>query len=138
MKNMVIKIAGTLALSLILVLSNVTNAQISQEEIRSYLAGISYAGVSELPELNNMETLMEEINYPNSSRTLAEEGMVVLLVHVGTDGVVDDYRIMKSPSEALSNASVKVIDKMRFTPAKGLNGPMAAWTVVPIKFAINI
>jgi hypothetical protein len=61
---------------------------------------------------------------------------VVLRMRVDTDGFVypGDVDVMESPDPALSAAVIRLVPRMRFTPATVNGRPVRAWVLLPLEF----
>ena len=88
--------------------------------------GIGHGGtpLKEMPRLLNRDEIMAALKrlYPESERQAGREGAVVIVIHVGTDGIVSSSDITRAASPAFDAAAQKVGALMRFSPAIGLSG----------------
>jgi protein TonB len=76
--------------------------------------------------------------YPAASRRLAEEGTVMLSVHIMADGTVADVRLKQSSGyPRLDNAAIGAIRKWRYIPAKQGNTPIPYWHTQAITFSLK-
>lgn len=77
--------------------------------------------------------------YPSRSRDLGEEGTVIIVVVVGTDGTVNEAQISKSSGYALLDGSAlaTVKEKWRFKPGTRGDKPVDSRVRVPIRFRIR-
>lgn len=77
--------------------------------------------------------------YPPASIRMGEEGTVVLLLLVGTDGAVDEARVDKSSGfSKLDQAAVKYARRAwRFLPAMSAGTAVAAWHRVAVSFRLD-
>jgi protein TonB len=80
--------------------------------------------LKELPRLLNRDEVLAGLKrlYPESERQAGREGSVVIMIHLGTDGLVGSSDIVRAASPAFDAAARKVGALMRFSPAIGLNG----------------
>ncbi|MDD5302301.1 MAG: TonB family protein, partial [Elusimicrobia bacterium] len=80
--------------------------------------------LKELPRLLNRDEVLAGMRrlYPESERVAGREGAVVIMIHLGTDGLVSSSDIARPASPAFDEAAKKVGALMRFSPAIGLNG----------------
>ena len=80
--------------------------------------------LKELPRLLNRDEVLAGMRrlYPESERQAGREGAVVIMIHLGTDGLVSSSDIARAASPAFDEAAKKVGALMRFSPAIGLNG----------------
>ncbi|GHT90306.1 hypothetical protein AGMMS49545_03470 [Betaproteobacteria bacterium] len=76
--------------------------------------------------------------YPALSRRLSEQGMVILNIHVTAEGKADKVLLHQSCGfERLDKAASDVVWRWRFTPARQGGKNVAAWVLVPIRFALR-
>lgn len=54
-------------------------------------------------------------------------------VHVAVDGLVDEWRVVKS-TPGLDEAAVGCARQYRFKPARSNGIPVAVWVALPIRF----
>lgn len=80
--------------------------------------------LKEMPRLLNRDEVMAGLKrlYPESERQAGREGTVIIMIHLGTDGLVSSSDIVNAASPAFDEAARKVGALMRFSPAIGLNG----------------
>lgn len=80
--------------------------------------------LKEMPRLLNRDEVMAALKrlYPESERQAGREGAVVIMIHLGMDGMVSSSDIARAASPAFDEAAKKVGALMRFSPAIGLNG----------------
>jgi len=76
--------------------------------------------------------------YPLSSRRRGEQGIVVLRVFVSAAGGAEKVEIRTSSGhERLDQAAHDAVRQWRFVPARQEEQPVAAWVLVPIRFAME-
>jgi periplasmic protein TonB len=76
--------------------------------------------------------------YPALSRRLREEGVVVLKVHVRSDGTVAAAMVDKrSGSARLDEAALAAVKQWNFVPARRGAEPVDSWVLVPIEFELQ-
>lgn len=76
---------------------------------------------------NRFSKLMAE-DYPSSALRKKQEGDVTLSMCMSVDGKASNVEVVKSSGvEALDEAAVKGVPKLRFTPAKDSQGKPVAW-----------
>jgi protein TonB len=76
--------------------------------------------------------------YPPMSRRRSEEGTVVLRVFVNAEGRPEKVAVRASSGhELLDQAAHDTVHRWRFVPARQGDQPVAAWVLVPIKFALE-
>jgi len=76
--------------------------------------------------------------YPPLSRRRGEQGTVVLRVFVDAQGGAEQVQVL-SPSgyELLDQAAQEAVRRWRFVPARQADRAVAAWVLVPIRFALE-
>ena|SRR5271157_4609705 len=75
-------------------------------------------------------------DYPKEARKAGKEGVVVLWLIVGSDGLPRDIKIARSLSPALDAAAVNAVKKWRFAPATKDGKPVAVQINVEINFRL--
>ena len=76
--------------------------------------------------------------YPAISRRLGEQGLVVLRVLIGTDGLPQQVQVKESSGfERLDQAAVKTVSRWRFVPGTKNGVPEAMWHLQPINFVLT-
>ncbi len=77
-------------------------------------------------------------SYPNLSRRLNEQGIVLLRVFVTTDGDARHVELKESSGyPRLDRAALDAVQTWKFAPARKGEQVMAAWVVVPIRFSLK-
>lgn len=75
-------------------------------------------------------------DYPVLSQRLGEQGRVLLRVHVSAEGQAQEVLLQQSCGHArLDEAARRAVQRWRFVPARLGTLAVAAWVVVPIRFA---
>ena len=76
--------------------------------------------------------------YPAVSRRLGEQGLVVLRVLIGTDGLPQKVEINQSSGfDRLDRQAQDAVMRWRFVPGKRNGVPEAMWNLVPINFVLE-
>lgn len=76
--------------------------------------------------------------YPQMSRRLREQGVVVLKVRVSPDGQSEAVFVYRSSgSSRLDGAALAAVKHWRFVPAKRGTQPVDSWVLVPIEFELD-
>ena len=76
--------------------------------------------------------------YPQISRRLKEEGIVLLEILVKADGTLGDLRLKKTSGYSrLDEAAQRAVKTWRFVPAKRAGEPIDYWYELPIEFSLN-
>ncbi|WP_286773962.1 energy transducer TonB, partial [Sphingomonas sp. 66-10] len=79
-------------------------------------------------------------NYPPSALRAGEEGRVVAMLTIGTDGRVSECEVTTSSgSAALDQATCRIAkSRVRYSPAKDENGqPIASRQTLPVRWQIQ-
>jgi TonB family protein len=91
------------------------------------------------PSLSNSSDVQRalERNYPPLLRDAGVGGTVQLSFRVNEDGRVDPstIEVVSSDNEQFSEAAKKVVERMRFRPAKVNDRPVKVLVQLPIQFA---
>ena len=76
--------------------------------------------------------------YPDNARNKGWEGTVRLQILVGTEGRVEEVRVIGSSGYAeLDQAAQRVVRSWRFSPALQKGVPVAAWATLPVVFDLR-
>lgn len=76
--------------------------------------------------------------YPPVSRRMAEEGTVLLSVHIRADGQVDDVKLKRSSGfSRLDDSAIRTVKHWRYVPAKRNGQPIPYWYAQPIRFSLD-
>jgi len=83
--------------------------------------------------------LIPKPHYPSRSRDLGEEGTVIIVILVGTNGMVKEAKLSKSSGFSLLDGSAlaTVREKWQFKPGTRNGKPIESRVRVPIKFSIK-
>ena len=88
-------------------------------------------------ESEMVQFIQDNVTYPELSREMGEEGTVYVQFVVGTDGSIENVRVLKGVSELLDKEAVRVIKKMpKWTPGMQEGEPIRVRYQIPIKFSI--
>jgi len=88
----------------------------------------------------NARALASALNscYPSASRRLNEEGRVLAVVTIGTNGRMTDIRVAQSSGfERLDGAAECVVRKLKFNPGKRDGQAVEAQASLPITFRLE-
>lgn len=76
--------------------------------------------------------------YPESSRLAHEEGVVMLTVDVGSQGMPTDVRLLRSSGySALDQAAIRAVRGWRFRPGTMAGMAVASSVSVPVRFELH-
>ncbi|MCH8685151.1 energy transducer TonB [Pedomonas mirosovicensis] len=97
------------------------------------------SGIGEImPDLSATMVSAEPPQYPRESRRRKEEGMVALMVTVGTDGRVADIEVFKSSGfHRLDRAALAAVRKWRWSPTVRDGAPVPVRGLVEIPFVLK-
>ena len=76
-----------------------------------------------------------EPEYPEEARQQRVQGKVVLEVHIGADGTVQDIEVVQGPAQ-LAAASIEAVKQWRFQPHVVGSGPAAMQTRITMNFRL--
>jgi protein TonB len=77
-------------------------------------------------------------DYPPSDKRLGHEGVVVLLLLVGSDGRVIEAKVERSSGyPSLDDAALRQAKTWRFKPAEEKGKPVAAWYRTSVRFQLD-
>lgn len=77
-------------------------------------------------------------SYPNLSRRLREEGIVLLEILIRADGTVGEIKLKESSGfKRLDDAALKAIASWRFQPATQNGQPIDFWYEQPLEFNLH-
>ncbi|MEN3026872.1 MAG: TonB family protein [Chlorobiota bacterium] len=95
-----------------------------------------FIAVEREPSLDANE-LRRRLEYPELARRAGIQGKVYVRVLVGADGKPKRYIVEHSDNELLTEAAVKAVMSMTFTPAIQNGQPIAVWVSIPIDFRLR-
>jgi len=78
-----------------------------------------------------------EPKYTNDARHAHVQGIVVLIVEVGTDGRVHNVRVKKSLDPGLDANALKAVEKWRFAPGRVHDKPVAVLATIEMNFRLK-
>ncbi len=77
-------------------------------------------------------------SYPAVSRRLGEQGVVLLSVLIGADGLPQKVELKKSSGfDRLDRQALETVQRWRFVPGSRNGVPEAMWFVQPINFVLK-
>jgi protein TonB len=99
------------------------------------------SAVETQPELVNREQVKYALsrNYPPLLRDAGVSGSVTVQFRITRTGEVDPatIKVLQSTHEAFSDAAVRVVMQMRFSPAWHGGSPVPVWITLPVTFQIT-
>ncbi len=76
--------------------------------------------------------------YPRMSKRLGEQGVVIVRVLIGVNGLAEKAEIYKSSGYArLDQAALDAVIHWRYVPGKRLGRVESMWFNIPVKFVLN-
>lgn len=82
--------------------------------------------------------IIENINYPESSKLKKEEGKVYIIFKVQIDGSMTDVNLKKGVSDALNQEAMRVVKNMpKRNPGSKDGKPAVFEMTLPIQFALQ-
>jgi len=99
------------------------------------------SAVEEQPELTNRGEVARQMsrNYPPLLRDAGVAGTVTIRMRVNEDGRVDaeSISVENSTHEAFGDAAKRVVERMRFRPAKVGGRSVKVWVTLPVTFQLE-
>jgi len=93
---------------------------------------VPFAAVSDRPVLKKRIAPI----YPELAKKAGLEGMVTVSVLIGTDGRVEQVKVLKS-IPMLDEAAISAAKQYEFTPAKQRDRVVKVWMAIPIVFKLK-
>lgn len=96
-------------------------------------------GIGEFVAVDDEPALINKVkpNYPPIARDNKIEGTVTAAMLVGTDGKVQDVRILKSTNEIFNEDAIAAVKQWVFKPAIQNKKPVKFWYNAPIVFKLE-
>lgn len=99
------------------------------------------SAVEERPDLTNRSDVARSLsrNYPPLLKDAGVTGTVTIRMRIMEDGRVDPSSISveNSTHDAFADAAKKVVERMRFRPAKVGGRPVKVWITLPVTFQLE-
>jgi periplasmic protein TonB len=116
-----------------------TNAIVAVQTTRPTVPPPMAPSSAKSPPRSDPKHPLTQPEYPPTARRLGQEGTVVLLIYVQTDGKVGDVKIHKSSGfDKLDEAAMREAKRSwRFIPAKEGNTPVAEWGQFAVTFRLT-
>ncbi|HET7463686.1 MAG TPA: energy transducer TonB [Longimicrobium sp.] len=96
------------------------------------------ADVEEQPELRNRSAMPGLVSryYPREMRRRRDTGVATVRFLILREGTVDSTNVVvqSAPDEELGEAAARVVQRMRFKPARVRGQPVPVWVMLPIAF----
>lgn len=92
------------------------------------------------PELLNADEVERELRrmYPPMLRDAGIAGDVVVNLWLDEDGLIVDAEVARSSGyELFDRAALKVVEKMRLTPAQNRGAPVRVIVAIPVRFRVQ-
>lgn len=92
-----------------------------------------------LPVLvGGLEGVVKKLSYPESALKNSIQGTVYLLVYIGTEGSIDDIKVVKSLGYGCDEEAIKVVRHSKFIPGEQGGIKIKTKMAVPIKFKLRL
>jgi len=76
--------------------------------------------------------------YPNLSRRLREQGVVLLEILILVDGSVGEVRVKESSGfKRLDETAIKAVKRWLYMPVRRGVEPIDYWYIQPVEFSLN-
>ena len=96
-------------------------------------------GKAENPKPTNYKEVISQIEYPKVSKEKGIEGTVIVTLKIDADGNVINHEFEDYPCTDLRDAVKGVINDLKFTPAKDVDGKAVVGKIaVPVSFKLTI
>jgi len=113
------------------------SANLEQKNVQSYIAPASgYEATTVSAKPLNLPEVIGQIEYPKECSNTGAQGKVYVRILVDTEGKPISYVVLKSENEALTNAAVKVIYNLVFTPGQLEGKVVNSWVTIPFNFKV--
>lgn len=89
------------------------------------------------PEPVNMDEIKKKIEYPHICKEANIQGKVFIKILVDKEGKPVKHKVLRSPHDLLTQACVKEIYNLKFTPAIQAGKPIKVWVSVPFDFKLR-
>jgi TonB family protein len=76
-------------------------------------------------------------HYTQAARTHQIEGIILMRVLVGVDGLVKRARILRGLPDGLDEEAIRTVYRMRFRPAMTGGHSIKQWITVPVEFKLS-
>ncbi|GAB4429681.1 MAG: hypothetical protein OHK0039_48330 [Bacteroidia bacterium] len=95
-----------------------------------------YVPVDRVPYALNIESVRQQMDYPDYLQQAGIRGIVVARVLVDAEGNYRQHRVISQSHPALSRNCEQHIAELRFSPASFHDTPVAYWVNVPFHFGM--
>lgn len=86
--------------------------------------------------VGGMQTLYEEVTYPQGARRRGEVGRVVVQFVVGPDGTIYEPEVVNSATRTLDAEAMRVVHALDWEPGVHNDDPVYANLELPVSFSI--
>ncbi|MCH7976231.1 MAG: M56 family metallopeptidase [Bacteroidetes bacterium] len=99
---------------------------------------IIYEVVEEMPSIvGGLESIQNEIRYPNMARQAGIEGRVFVQFVVDEEGYVEDAVVMRGLGSGLDAEALRAVSQARFTPGRHRGEAVKVRMTLPVTFRID-
>lgn len=114
---------------------------VSEREAPPEVGTYELSAVEEQPDLSNRSEVARQLsrNYPPLLRDAGVTGTVTIRMRVNEDGRVDasSITVENATHDAFGDAARRVVERMRFRPAKVGGRPVKVWVTLPVNFTLD-
>jgi protein TonB len=93
--------------------------------------------VEKQPAPVNLDEIKKNIKYPTIAKEGNIQGKVIIKILVDKEGNPVKHHVVRSPHQLLTDACVKEIYKLKFTPGIQAQKPIKVWVQIPFDFKIG-
>lgn len=97
----------------------------------------AFVAVEKNPEPVNMDAIKAAVGYPPAAKEAGIKGQVTLRILVDKTGAYEKHVIVRSPHQLLTDAVVKEVRNLKFTPGIQGGKPIRVWVTIPFKFQLQ-
>ena len=130
----VLRFSMILCFSAVLAGSYISSAQDASAEAKPLLKACSHK--NHAPCIDKPPAVLQapDPDYSVAARNAKIQGVVVLLITIGTDGLARDIRVARSLGYGLDELAVDAVKKWTFRPAKSAGKPVPAQVNIEVLF----
>lgn len=116
--------------------------EFNEDDYEEYVEEPDYPSPDEIFEVDedpsvDLEEIIRNIKYPSQAVKKKIEGVVIINVLVGADGIPVKCLIIETDNKILNQAAIDAIMKTKFSPALIDNEPVASWVDIPVEFKLE-
>lgn len=97
-----------------------------------------FVAVEQMPELiGGLQSLQEQIKYPELARKAGVEGMIVVQFVVDKQGNVVEPEVLRGIGAGCDQEAIRVVRQAKFNPGRQRGKPVRVKMSLPIRFSLN-